>query len=140
MKKLKNEKPGLHGKRVKGFALRLNLDHWFTLQTIYRWLKGIEKTTPEMDTVIQLMPNPVDLTDDDFAEARTTGSAGKLHWNILKGTRTFRVRAEHVEGAKQLLRSASAFLLHGQAACTLARRADMLEKIGELDLLVDAAR
>ena len=140
MKKQKTGAPRVHAKRAKGFALQLNQTHWFTVHQVYDWLRAKGATTPEMDAVASLMPNPVELEASDFEETRTTGGLQKLHWSTLKGSRIFRVRAEHIEGAKQILRSASAFLIHGQASCTLDRRADMLDEIGDLDLIVDAAR
>lgn len=138
MKKKKNE--GVHSKRAKGFALRLNLDHWFTVHQVYLWLKAQGETTSEMDEVIVLMPNPVKLTPEDFVAARNLGDVRKLRWPDLRGSRTFRVRAQHVEGTKQILRASGAFLIHGQAPTTLLRRADMLDEIETLDLLVDATR
>lgn len=133
------KKSGIHSKRVKGFALRLNVDHWFTVHQVYVWLCAHGENTPEMDSVIGLMPK-VEITPDDFEQARSTGWVESLRWPNLKGTRIFRVRAEHIEGTKQLLRASSAFLLHGQAANTLYRRAQDLDEIAVHDLLVDAAR
>jgi len=122
----------------KGFAVQMSKLHWLGLLHTYDALKHRGLTTDAMDEAVKLVPDV--RMDSDKVMKKILGEERRWWGEDPEGSKTVRFRAEHIEGAKQLLRASIVYGLFGQAASTYCTRLDKLNNINNLDLLADAGR
>lgn len=129
--------------RSKGFPIRLTFQHLFAIEQAYAWLEKRGMVDDEMAAAYATLPQ-WDVSDEalEAIKAGDGGESGRwFHYSqgFFK-SKTFRVRASHVDGMLKLLRLCGGICHVGQTGSTIRDRAYALSQISPLDLLADASR
>ena len=129
----------------KGFPLKLQKSNWLYMRQVYLWLQSKDMTTPEMDGIADLFPDPV--PSDAALEGKRGYGARDRVVNVhvgfgreLRGYKTVRFRADQIGALRVTLETIAIFAQYGQMNYTLRCRLDEIARIPPMELLADASR
>jgi hypothetical protein len=109
------------------------------IQQLYPWLQKIGATDEATDEALALLPE-FEMTAAHIDQALRGATPDPLRDRSFYGSKTVRVRAEHLDGMVKLLKLTGMLIHQGQAGATIWRRGESLSKVSTLDQLADAGR